>query len=161
MKNISNIMHTAKKISNPAMSKSKLLCRFLGFILQVQFFLRGLAAGAAAVVDAWHDERAQGADPAKDLQCGYAIETHYNEAAGISAWFWIYCVTVKKAEDSDEQQQEDDVDGSDADDDAAQHDVDDVHWTPVGETSQQSKHAGANIQEGVPPCDRKSHSPIF
>jgi len=113
------------------------------------------------VVDAWHDERAQGADPAKDLQCGYAIETHYNEAAGISAWFWIYCVTVKKAEDSDEQQQEDDVDGSDADDDAAQHDVDDVHWTPVGETSQQSKHAGANIQEGVPPCDRKSHSPIF
>lgn len=39
VKNISDIMHTAKKISNPAMSKSKLLCRFLGFILQVQFFL--------------------------------------------------------------------------------------------------------------------------
>jgi len=79
------------------------------------------------VVDAGHDERAQGAHPAKDLQCGHAIETIYNEAAGISAFLCYWCFTVSKAEDSDEQQQEDDVDGSYADDNAAQHDVDDVH----------------------------------
>lgn len=57
-------MHTAKKISNPAMSKSKLLCRFLGFILQVQFFLNLSSLhkrqrGAQTIAADWRREQQQ------------------------------------------------------------------------------------------------------